>query len=210
MTDSPATDDNVRLTGACPCCGGPTKVLFAMGHDARFRSRLVSSVVEAGGWEGAKVGWVADTAEVITVGDALRRVGRLIGRDWTAMVSGAVARSGLALGPLDPPVTIATFTSKPKAPRTELNESTARDAAVERVDSLMSRLRAVPHAGEWGWFTDGNGKRFPARVLRTRRDQDSSLIDLVVYTNEANSTARTLEHVSPDTWVRDDAARDAS
>lgn len=207
--------DPTRLTGHCACCGAPTRSLFAMGHDARFRGHLSRALASAG-WT-ATVDWFADetSSQPVSVDDALDRIVALIRRDWREKVELSasrqrpVARRAAPVGPVSPPEdsdeAFARF-----APR---------DVAAERIERLMDALDNRPRTGQWGWYrpdpqtlSKGLPARYPARVQATRRDaEESSLIDLFVPTalSERLATSPVIERVEPSRWLRDEDARTA-
>lgn len=223
MTAPAPSASAFALTGVCACCGDPTGSLFAMGHDARFRSRLTQTLVSAG-WDGLLTWHSAAGQRPVSVREALEAVASTLGRDWTEKVERAASR--LARTPVSgrrPAIALSEPSSDPLSPRpvpAVTGGFEPRDFARERVDALLDRLSNVPLTGQWGWWrptaelaprlagTDSN-QRFPARVQCTHRTEGSSLIDL--FCPQAFKAGLTDALVAvgcdPTTWLRDDDAR---
>lgn len=186
MTDAPTK------TGFCACCGEPTRSLFAMGHDARFRGILARALAQEG-WD-ARVQWHTGVTAVVpvTVTDALAAVEALLERDWREKVEKAASRL--------PSLRTATSIGAGETVQP------LRNWTDEAVDDLIDRLQRNPLVGQWGWYRAPSNRsvRYPARVHRTRRDEGISAIEaLIVYPDGS----REVLEIQPDNWVRDDEAK---
>lgn len=209
------------LTGSCACCGTSTGSVFAMGHDARFRGALALVIAAPGthvrvadgpdglvptlGWDQWLNWWTSpETCERVTVREALRRVGILLGRDWSTKVRESAARKGVDPGPLDTPVEVVERSSTNRAPRTEESEEARRARSEARIDALMESLNRRPFTGQWGFYrSTPDAPRQSARVQATHFAEESPLIDLYVVGRGI------VSNVSPSTFTRDESARES-
>lgn len=186
------------LTGACACCGAPTRSLFAMGHDARFRGIVARSLARSG-WDSATVAWFDSPTRSAPLSPraALAAVASLLDRDWTEKVERAASRT------VRSSARPRTGTESPQEPVS----ADVRDFAAERIDALMARLDGVPLTGQWGWYrpSDDRHNRRSARVHATHRKDESSLVDLLVV--DPDGTRSVVTGVEPTRWHHDEDAR---
>lgn len=123
----------------CPCCGVPTKRLFAPGHDARFKGQLARAAHEAGSFDDAKVDYfvpgVPGGPTGMTVTEAVSRVDAVLHTDWAAKIAKSVDR--LAGKPSDTPVRERSRKASPSKMPTRSRSGS--DRSLDRQDTSLDR-----------------------------------------------------------------------
>lgn len=195
----------------CPCgCATPTSRLFAPGHDSRYKSMLRESSPD--------VVW---NDEKIPVETAIDRITAAIGSDWSAVPSGGKPRPAnrpSAPRPYSTPSERSVTPSSPvashspRAPRVPRTPRVRRDpiSRSERIDRLMDRLDSRgPVVGNWGWYRPASfpEDRLPARVHRTYRDHESSMLDLFVPRAIDNGQDAIVTGIEPSRFFPDHMAK---
>lgn len=220
----PAQTQPTAVLAVCPCCGVPTKRLFAPGHDARYKGVLARAVVAAAGdFDAALVDYrtsvIQSAADLISVTEAIVRVDAVLHSDWRTKLDKSVGRLMSTKTPRPVrehralPYPLADKT--PRSPDEDTDDSERRRARAERrVDSLMETLNAHPKVGEWGWYRPAavteaeRSVRYPARVQCTYRHEGVFGVDLlIIYTDTPLQTRELVLDVLPELWFRDPDAK---
>lgn len=107
----------------CPCCGTPTRRLFAPGHDARYKGQLARAVAAAGGDFDAPAVLTfyigPDSGLLVSAAEAITRVDTVLHSDWRTKIDKSVGRL------LSTPVRSPARPREPRPPRTSPSSRTS-------------------------------------------------------------------------------------